>query len=225
MIRGFIALAAALLLVAAAPAARAGEEQVLIDRAKVSVDAFAAQSDMADLRKMLATARGVIIFPEYIKASFLIGGEGGGGVLLARDPQGGQWSAPVFYLMGGGSFGLQAGGEISEIMLVIRTEKGLDAVLKNRFKVGADATVAFGTIGKGLAASTTSNVGADIVTFSRAKGLAAGISIDGAVLQPRDRWNDTYYAKPVTPREILAGNVDGMGSDALRQALKAAEAP
>ncbi|MGQ3032051.1 MAG: lipid-binding SYLF domain-containing protein, partial [Ferrovibrionaceae bacterium] len=131
----------------------------------------------------------------------------------------------VFYLMGGGSFGLQAGGEISEIMLVIRTEKGLDAVLKNRFKVGADATVAFGTIGKGLAASTTSNVGADIVTFSRAKGLAAGISIDGAVLQPRDRWNDTYYAKPVTPREILAGNVDGMGSDALRQALKAAEAP
>lgn len=208
---------------ASAQTAASSEQQTLVDRAKVTVEGFAADREFASLRRQLASARGVIIIPDFFKASFIVGGAGGSAVLAARDPQSSEWSAPAFYLLAGGSLGLQIGGELSEVMLVIRTERGLDAVLRNRFKIGADVTMAAGPIGKTLEAATTTNFQTDILSYSRARGLAVGLSIDGAYLQPRDLWNDVYYGKPTTTRQVLAGEVEGMGSQGLRDALKAAE--
>lgn len=213
-------------LALASPSVRADEEQILVDKARIVVDSFVAQSDMADMRRLLAKARGVLVFPQVIKAGFIIGGEGGSGVLLARDADSGQWSPPAFYTMAAGSVGLQIGGEVSEVMLVIMTQKGLEAILKNEFKAGADASIAVGPIGKGIEAGTTTNLQADIYSFSRTQGLFGGVSLEGAVVKARHSRNHSYYGKPVNPRDIVLGNaVAGSGHLQLRQSLKAAELP
>ena len=211
-------------LIALAAPARAQEEQGLVDKARVSLESMAAQEDMIEMRRMLAKAQGVFIAPQMIKAGFIVGGEGGSGVLLTRDPNSGAWSPPAFYTLAAGSVGWQFGGEVSELVLVINTAKGLDAMLKSGFKAGVDAAIAAGPIGKGIGAATTANLRNDIFTFSRAQGLFAGVSLEGAVIQPRDNWNESYYGKKLTPREIVAGGGGaGRGSDALRQALSKAE--
>jgi len=127
----------------------------------------------------------------------MIGGAGGSGVLLAYDPQKG-WSYPAFYTMGAISFGLQIGGEASEIILMIMTDKGIDSFLSTSFKLGADISIAAGPIGAGAKAQI-----ADILAFARSKGAFAGVSIEGAVIKYRDAWNRQYYKKPVRAVDIL----------------------
>ena len=219
-----LAAAALAALAALASPASAQEEQGLVDKARVALESMSAQEDMIEMRGMLAKAHGVLIVPQLIKASFIIGGEGGSGVLLARDANSGAWSAPAFYTLAAGSVGWQIGGEVSELVLIVNTSKGLDAILKNQFKAGVDASVAAGPIGKGIEASTTANLGNDIFAFSRSQGLFAGVSLEGALIQPRDNWNEAYYGKKLAPREIVTGGAGtGRGSEALRQALSKAE--
>jgi lipid-binding SYLF domain-containing protein len=217
-------IAALSALVALAAPASAQEEQGLVDKARVSLESMSAQEDLVEMRRMLAKAHGVLIMPQLIKAGFILGGEGGSGVLLARDVNSGAWSAPAFYTLAAGSIGWQFGGEVSELVLVINTSKGLDAILKSGFKAGIDASVAAGPIGKGIEASTTANLRNDIFAFSRSQGLFAGVSVEGALIQPRERWNEAYYGKKSSPREIVVGGAGpGPGSEALRQALSKAE--
>lgn len=211
--------------VLAAPAG-AQETQGLVDKARISLESMAAQEDMIEMRRMLAKAHGAMIVPQVIKAGFIIGGEGGSGVLLTRDANSGAWSAPAFYTLAAGSIGWQFGGEVSEVVLVFRTPKGLEAMLKSGFKAGVDGSIAAGPIGKGIEAATTANLRNDIFVFSRSQGLFAGVSLEGAVIQPRDSWNEAYYGKKTSPGEIVAGGAGpGRGSEALRQALKKAELP
>ncbi len=214
------AAAAALLLVN--PAAWASEDQSLIDAARITVDRFAADPQFTDMRRKLAQAKGVFIVPQLLKASFIIGGEGGSGVLLARTAGG--WSQPAIYTMGAGSIGLQIGGEASEVMLLLMSDKAVEAILKNEFKLGADATVAAGPVGAGIEAATTTNLGADILSYSKSKGLAAGVSIEGAVITARHSRNQNYYGKSAHPRDILYHNaVSSPGTGSLLQALSSAE--
>ena len=215
-----------LLLVAAlwsAPAAASTEEAEateLVDKARIAVQRLARDPDAGpSLRHFLAGAKAVLIFPTLIKGAFLVGGEGGSGVLLTRDGKG-SWSYPAFYTMASISFGLQIGGQTAEAMLLIRTEGGVEAVLEDQMKLGADASAAAGPKGAGIEGSTTSNIGPDILTFSTSQGLFAGASLEGAVIARRQDWNRAFYREGATPRAIVIERAHANpAADALREAL------
>lgn len=203
-----------------AGAAHAAEDQNLIDQARITVDAFAADRNFGDLHRRIGNAKGALVFPQLIKGSFIIGGEGGSGLLLARGAQG--WSEPAIYTLAAGSIGLQIGGEVSEVILLLMSDRAVQAVLRNEFKLGADASVSAGPVGVGIEASTTTNLGADIISYSRSKGLAAGVSVEGAVITARHSRNTAYYGREAHPRDILYSNaVQNPGSRSLRAALGA----
>jgi lipid-binding SYLF domain-containing protein len=206
------------------PAAWAVSDQGLIDEARITVQDFTGDKQFTDMRHKLARAKGVFIVPQLLKASFIIGGEGGSGVLMAKTQNG--WSEPAIYTMGAGSIGLQIGGEASEVMLLLMSDRAVEAILRNEFKLGADATVAAGPVGAGIEAATTSNLGADILSYSKSKGLAAGVSIEGAVITARHSRHTAYYGHAAHPRAILYENaVSNPGTLELRQSLAAAEMP
>ncbi|MBX7199487.1 MAG: lipid-binding SYLF domain-containing protein [Rhodospirillaceae bacterium] len=191
--------AAAGILALSVAAAPAHADDVLdarhvLDEASITVDRVRQElkksSDMDDL---LARAKGVLIIPSYNKASFVLGGAYGDGVLLQRLPDESGFGDPAFYRMTAGSIGLQIGMKSDEIVFMILTEKGLSAVLNDEFKLGANVGMSIGTIGAGAEAATTTHVGQDIVAYSKSSGLFAGGSLEGAVIRPRKDWNAAVY--------------------------------
>jgi lipid-binding SYLF domain-containing protein len=143
-----------------------------------------------------------MIFPELVKGGFIIGGEGGSGVLVVRDSTRG-WSYPAFYTLAAGSLGLQIGGQVSEVVLTVMSDKALDAVIDNQMKLGGDVSMAAGPLGKGVEASTTTNLEADVYSFAKTAGLFGGVSLEGAGILKRDSWNANYYGSGATPYAIL----------------------
>ncbi|MBL8072261.1 MAG: lipid-binding SYLF domain-containing protein, partial [Nitrospira sp.] len=140
-----------------------------------------------------------------------------------RDEKTGEWSEPAFFTMGAASFGFQFGAQISEVVLLVLTQRGVDSLLLGNFKLGADGSVAVGPVGAGVAGATTPNLSADLLSFVRAKGLFAGVSLEGAALISRDEWSRAYYGKPVTPTEIITGHtVKNPHSEVLRTEIKKA---
>ena len=206
--------------------ALAGEAQdQLVDKPKFTITNVAAQSDMEQFRKLLAVAKGVVVFPQVLKAGFFVGGAGGSGVLLGKDDAG-VWSSPAFYTMGQGSIGLQFGAQANELVLVIMTEKGLKAIINNQVKLGGDLSAAVGPVGTTLGASTTTNLKVDVFSFAISKGLFIGASVEGSILSSNSDSNESYYGKPTTSQQIvLDRTVMNAQADGLRAALKAAEAP
>ncbi|MDA0260890.1 MAG: lipid-binding SYLF domain-containing protein [Proteobacteria bacterium] len=180
--------------------AQTDEPQVLVDKARITIETFAGDPQMGAMRNLIKQAKGVLIVPRFLKGGFIVGGSGGSGVLLGRE---GEWSSPAFFTMGGGSIGLQIGVQVSEVVLLLMTSRAVDAIIHNEVKLGADASVAVGPLGRGAEASTTTDLNTDIFSFSRAKGLFAGVSLEGAVVKARADWNRMYYRKPTTVREIL----------------------
>jgi len=189
--------------------------QGLVDKANASAERFAADPDMTWFRENLDSAQGVLIIPTMIKGGYIIGGSGGSGVMLARRPEL-EWSYPAFYTMGSVTLGLQIGGEVSEIVLVVMSKAGRDAMLTNEFKLGGDVSVAAGPVGAGAKAQT-----ADVLAFSRTKGgLYGGLNIEGAVIATREGWNRTYYGSDVRAIDILvSGTARNPAADALRQTV------
>ncbi len=205
---------------AGSTSSQASEAQALVDKAELTVEAFRVDPDMESMRSLMRRAEGVMIIPQVLKAGFFIGGEGGTGVLMTRQIDG--WSAPAFYTMGAGSIGLQFGAQASEVVLVFMTKRAVDAVLFNKVKLGADASVAAGPIGAGVEAGTTTNFREDVYTYSKSKGLFAGASLEGAVLDTRESLNREYYGRDIAPEDIVfKGRVDNRGADDLRTALNA----
>ncbi len=180
----------------------ATEAAQLVQKARLTLQNFMSSPDMEAFRNLMKSARGVFISPQVLKGAFLVGASGGSGVFLAFDSKTGQWSDPAFYTMGELSFGLQAGGKASEVVLLAMTDRGVKAFLANSFKLGVDAGIAAGPVGIGAEAATA-NLSADIVSYARSKGLFAGISLEGAVIATRNGWNQAYYGKPTTPTDIL----------------------
>ncbi|MCW5752361.1 MAG: lipid-binding SYLF domain-containing protein [Alphaproteobacteria bacterium] len=208
----------------AARAQSVTEEQILVEKAKATVDAFTAQADMEEMRKLLAQARGVLVFPQILKAGFILGAEGGSGVLLGRDGKTGAWTAPAFFTMGAASIGFQAGAEASEVMLLIMSDRALNAVIEHQVKLGADASIAVGPIGKGMGASTTTNLNADIYSFARTKGLFGGVSLDGAIIKARESMMQAYYGQPASARQVvLLRRFEAPHAAPLQQSLQRAE--
>jgi lipid-binding SYLF domain-containing protein len=179
------------------------DAQQLVDKARMTFEAFLADSDVGpSLRLLLKDAKAVLIYPQVLRLAFVLGASGGSGVLLAYDQKANTWSGPAFYTIGQGSIGIQAGGEATEVVLVALSDRGLAALLSTSSKLGADAGVALGPVGAGAEAATA-NLSGDIISYSRASGLYAGASLSGAVVAVRDALNQAYYGKDVTPTAIL----------------------
>ncbi len=221
MVRAFTGLVMLVLAGLAMPAnAQQTEQQDLIERATLAVNALRRDSNIGpSVTAALANARGVIIVPNLIKGGFILGGEGGSGVLLGRLPDG-SWSSPSFITMGAASIGLQIGGTISEVIFTIMTEEGLNAVLVNKVKLGADAAVAVGPVGLNVEAATTTAIGADIYSYAKSQGLFGGGAFEGAVVTQRGSWNQAYYGSDLVPRRILTDpTLASPGAEGLRAAL------
>ncbi|HJT22470.1 MAG TPA: lipid-binding SYLF domain-containing protein [Nitrospira sp.] len=182
-------------------AADFSEQQQLVDKAKMTMDAFAADPSVGpSMKDFRGSVKALYIVPQFVRGAFIFGGAGGSGVLLVRDDKTGAWSEPAFYTMGSASFGLQIGGDVSEMVLIVRNQKGLEEFYRNDFKLGADASMAVGPIGEG---ASVKGIAADIVAYAKKKGAFAGISLDGAAIAVSDDANHAYYGKPVRPTDIV----------------------
>lgn len=201
----------------------ATEAGSLTDASRWAVERLKNQDDdMARLfRENLRTARGIAIFPAVTKGAFIVGVQGGSGVVLGRGADG-TWSYPAFYNLAAGSFGLQAGFQSADVILVLRSERAVEAVIRNQGKFGGDLQFAIGEIGGGISASTTTALGADIVGFSNVSGLFAGMSIEGAGIIRRNDLNKAFYGRTVSPEAIvLQRDVSNPQADPLRRTLAA----
>lgn len=209
---------------AVAFAADKAEAQSLIDKSKGALSDMMGDEAFSWLHGYLKTSKGVLIFPQVLKAGFFLGGSGGTGVLLVRDETTGTWSEPSFYTTGSVTFGLQIGGEAAQVVMLAMNQKALDSLLSSSVKLGADASIAIGPVGGGAkGAVTIPAVTADFISFTKAKGLYAGLSLDGSVLAVRDALNSAYYGKAVTPKDIiLMKDVENSGSNELKSALEKA---
>ncbi len=165
----------------------------IIDEAVITVDRVREElKSSGDMDGFLQRSKAVLVIPSYYKASFILGGSYGDGVLLARLAEGG-FGDPAFYRMTAGSIGLQIGMQSAAIVFMVLTEKGLNAILNDEFKLGANVGLTIGTLGAGAEAATTTHVGKDIIAYSKNTGLFAGGSFEGAVIRPRKDWNAAVY--------------------------------
>jgi len=219
----FATILAAMLLVAAAPgpmAADTEDAQGIVDKARVAFGGFMRDDNYSWMRDHLKDAKGVLIYPQVLKAGFILGGSGGTGVLLSRDGKTGEWSNPAFYTMGSASIGLQIGGESAEVVLLVMSQKGMDSLLTSKFNLGGDASVALGPVGGGA----KSDITADFLSFSKSQGLYAGVNLDGSYVSVRDSLNKAYYGKDVSPLDIIVKqSVSNRGAVPLREELKKAK--
>lgn len=150
-------------------------------------------------RDLLEKAKAIVVFPGTVKAAFIVGGQGGKGVAIRRVPGG--WSAPAFLNMAGGSIGAQIGGQKTDYILIIMNEKGLRNLLEDKFELGGEGSVSAGPVGRTAAASTNATMDAEILTYSRSKGLFAGIALKGVVISQDQDMNQAVYQK--SARQIL----------------------
>lgn len=220
-------LAALAVLLAALPAvalsgtaARAETEaEALVTEARLSVDRLMADKEFFELPKFIKAAKGIYIVPQLVKGGFILGAEGGTGVFLARGTDG-SWSPPAFYTLGAGSIGLQIGGEVKEVVFVLMSDKAVDAMLSSEFKLGADASVSVGPMGRGVEASRTTDFTSDIYAFSKSVGLFGGGALEGAKIFERTSLNESYYGAGAAPKNIVIDRrFTNTQADDLRQLL------
>ena len=212
-------LLAALLAFAAISTARAqSEQQTLVDRATLTVQEMFSDQVNPEGRRLLKNAKGIMICPRVFKAGFIIGGQAGSCVLVGN--HNGAWTNPAFYGFGSGSIGFQIGVQDAQIAFIVLTEKGLTALMDSQFKVGADASVAVATYGAGVSGATKAALRADIVAFAQARGLFAGIALDGSMISQRTEWNQVYYGQYLAPQQIILNRQgNNPGADPLREVL------
>ncbi len=199
------------------------EAQKLVKASLASLNNFAVDPDMRSFQKHLKRAKGFLIIPTFYKGGAGLGGSFGTGVLLRKYPNESQmdisvmdqWSYPAFYSMGSVTLGLQVGGEVAEIIMVVMTNRGLDAFLSTKLQLGADASIAAGPVGKGTQLATS-----DIVIYSRGKGAFGGLTLEGSLITARDKLNSAYYDKRASPVDILiTGKVANIQAADLRARL------
>jgi len=175
------------------------EPEKLVIAAEKTFDNFVRDPDMTWIQQNLAKARAVLIAPAVVKAGFIFGGSGGRAVLLATDPKTGKWHGPAFYTLATASVGFQAGIELSEVVMLVMTDRGLNSLLGGTFKLGGDVGIAAGPVGAGAKSSITS----DFVSFNRSKGIYGGLNFDGSSVSLNDDWNQSYYKQSATSTDIL----------------------
>jgi lipid-binding SYLF domain-containing protein len=168
------------------------------------IDEVMATPDKGIPQSILAGASCVVVIPAYKKGAFVIGAQYGQGAATCRTPNG--WSAPVFVQLSGGSFGWQIGGQSTDLVLVAMNHNGLQDMLKNKFKIGGDAAATAGPVGRNAQAGTDWKLNSEFLTYSRSKGLFAGIDLDGTVLQQNNDDTRTFYGADLPFQTVLQGN-------------------
>jgi lipid-binding SYLF domain-containing protein len=187
------------LAVVTVPAFGQSEQDQLVRDAQTTFSNFVRDPDMTWFQRHLGQAKAVLIAPKVVRAGWIFGGSGGRAVLFSRNSQSGRWSGPAFYNVGTASVGFQAGIDVSETVTMVMTDRGLNSLMASSVKLGGDASVAAGPIGAGA----NSDITADMVAFSRAKGVYGGLNLNGTVISVADNWNQAYYGRSVTPPDIL----------------------
>jgi lipid-binding SYLF domain-containing protein len=176
-----------------------------IDAAKTTLDDIMAAQDATIPTNILASATCVGVVPNLLKGAFVFGAQYGQGVVTCRTGHG--WSGPVFIRMAGGSFGFQIGGQSTALVLVAVNQRGFQDLLKSKFKIGADAAAAAGPVGRNTQAATDWKMNAELLTYSRSKGVFAGISLDGSAVSQNQEDTETYYGHAHSFQAILKGDV------------------
>ena len=197
-----VALTLAISLAAVATAHAGPREDARAENAMRVLAEIQAIPESSIPDKLLDEAKAIVIVPDTIKAGLVLGGRRGRGVLSVRSADGG-WSNPSFVTLTGGSIGLQVGVQSADVVLVFRSERGLDSIVNGKFTLGADAGVAAGPMGRNAAAATDGQMKAEIWSWSRARGLFAGVALDGAMLSIDDKANEAVYGQDTTPRMIF----------------------
>src|SRR5579864_223062 len=176
----------------------------LDNAAKVLHEVMAAP-DKGIPNEVLEHAKCIAVVPHMVKGGFVLGAEGGKGVATCRTERG--WSAPAFFTLEGGSFGLQIGVEGIDLVMIIQNDQGMEHLINSKFKIGADASAAAGPVGRHASADTDWKMNAEVLTYSRAKGVFAGLTLNGAAIKPDDDSMVAIYGPGVTERSVLMGKV------------------
>ncbi|HTW66236.1 MAG TPA: lipid-binding SYLF domain-containing protein [Bryobacteraceae bacterium] len=195
-----LALGAAGILQAASDAAKR-----LDDAADMLTDIMSAP-DKGIPQDLLDKAQCVVLVPGLKKGAFIVGAKYGKGFMLCRKASGVGWSAPAAIRVEGGSFGFQIGGSETDVVMLVNSKSGARKLLESKFTLGGDASVAAGPVGRTSSAETDAQLHAEILTYSRSRGVFAGISLQGATLRPDDDWNRQMYNADLTNRQIVMGN-------------------
>jgi lipid-binding SYLF domain-containing protein len=195
----FIAMSAGLLY-------GAGDAPKRLDAAADVITEIMSAPDKGIPQDLLAKAECVVVVPGLKKGAFIVGGKYGKGFMLCRKAGAG-WSAPAAIRVEGGSFGFQIGGSETDVVLLVMNQGGAKKLLSSKFTVGADATAALGPVGRDSSAATDAQMHAEILTYSRSRGVFAGVSLEGATLRPDEDWNQELYGKKLSNRDIVLGDV------------------
>jgi len=201
--------AAGLAGLGAATPALADPPQLLVDSATLSVESIMDGAQGAAAQSYLRRARAVVICPNIFRAGFVFGGEGGNCVMVARAAYG-NWSNPAFYNLGGGTFGAQIGAQNAQVMMMVMTSDGLNALLNSQVKFGGEAGATVASYGTGVASGMSTNLNTDIVTFSISQGLYGGATVSGSSLSYDANAEQSYYGVDLSARQIV---IDMQGSN------------
>jgi lipid-binding SYLF domain-containing protein len=188
--------------------AQPSDEARRITDASTVLEEIMAAADEAVPRTIMEKAEGIAVFPSLIKGGIVVGGQRGRGVLSVRDQKSGGWSSPAFLTITGGSIGAQFGAQAIDLVLVINNQRGLEQLVKNQFKIGADAAVTAGPVGRDASASTDIQLRAQILSYSRARGLFAGVTLNGSTIRQDRDANERFYGMGYRTGQIV---FDGLG--------------
>lgn len=163
-------------------------------------------------QEVMAKAKCVIVFPSVLKAAFVVGASYGRGAMVCRTGKDfrGRWGAPAMYALEGGSVGFQIGGQAADLVLLVMNERGATSILESKVKLGGDASIAAGPVGRDASANTDAYMRAEVLSYSRSRGLFAGISLEGSTLRPDDDATADAYGRKLTAREIVLGGKVGI---------------
>jgi lipid-binding SYLF domain-containing protein len=196
----------ALLLASSSLLDAAGDAPKRLDDAADMLTEIMSAPDKGIPQDLLEKAQCVVLVPGLKKGAFIVGAKYGKGFMLCRKPSGVGWSAPAAVRIEGGSFGFQIGASETDVVMLVNSEPGAKKLLASKFTLGADASVAAGPVGRTSSAETDAQMHAEILTWSRARGIFAGISLQGATLRPDEDWNKDLYGSSLTNKEIVLGS-------------------
>jgi lipid-binding SYLF domain-containing protein len=203
------ATALTLVLLTAPPSLAQSDEAERIASAITVLSEIMDAGDQSVPRSIMEKAEGIAVFPSLIKGGLIVGGQRGRGILSVRNPKTGEWSSPAFLTITGGSIGAQIGGQAVDLILVIQNRRGLEQLVRNQFKIGADASVAAGPVGRDASASTDIQMRAQILSYSRTRGLFAGVTLNGSTIRQDRDANDRFYGMGYRTGQIVFEGLGG----------------
>ena len=208
-------------LLCAAPVFAGVKGREKVEQAILALDEIMAIPEKGMPPSLLANAKAIAILPNVIKAGVVIAGRFGRGIMLVRN-ENGQWGHPFFITIGGGSLGFQIGAQSTDVILVFKNTRGTEKIFRGKMTLGADAAVAAGPVGRRIEASTDETFRAGILSYSRSRGLFAGVSLEGSILSVDDEWNKDFYGRSVQAEKLIAGqgSVPGVAGKLKKRLIK-----